>query len=225
MTDPNVQKWAASINRTANALNQTREGWSTPLAFEPGTAWAYGCGLDWAGLVLEEVTKQSLDTYMADNIFIPLGMNDTSFHQATLSDRLKGHMIEFMHRMPDGTLCPGPLPVPANPATASGGSGLFSTAQDYAAFLRGVLAAGYGESTLLDKESVNEMFRPQLNRAQQQAMESLLRGNVPFPDNIGMSHGLSGIINTERVDGKRLAGTLSWGGMSNPQWVSTCFHG
>ena len=45
----------------------------------PGTRWEYGINTDWLGLVVEAVSGQTLDAYLADHLFTPLGMNDTSF--------------------------------------------------------------------------------------------------------------------------------------------------
>ena len=50
-----------------------------PLLHQPGTVWDYGFGLDVLGLVVEQVSGQKLGEYFQDNIFAPLGMNDTGF--------------------------------------------------------------------------------------------------------------------------------------------------
>lgn len=34
-----------------------------PLNAEPGTRWEYGTAIDWAGLVVENVSGKDLDTY------------------------------------------------------------------------------------------------------------------------------------------------------------------
>lgn len=218
--DPDLQKWSRFTGRTAGTLDQTREGWNTPLRFRPGESWQYGSSIDWAGQVLEKVTGQSLGEYMSDNVFKPLGMSDTAFRREMTVEKAAGRIIECTYRNSDGTLTPGPLPVSEDPPLDSGGSGLFSTAQDYGKFLQAVVAASEGQSTLLCKESVDEMFRPQFNEAQSQMLQTILRDIVPFPGDTPMNHGISGAINTADVEGKRKRGTLTWGGMSNSQWVS-----
>ncbi|KPM42809.1 hypothetical protein AK830_g3715 [Neonectria ditissima] len=168
------------IGRTAGFLDQTREGWNTPLRFRPGESWQYGSGIDWAGQVLETVTGQSLGSYMSENIFKPLGMSDTTFRPAAQD--------------------------------------FFSTPQDYIKFLQAVLAAGEGQGTLLRKQSVEEMFRPQLNEAQSTKMKTWLGGALPFQGQTPVNHGISGAINMGNIEGKRRKGTLTWAGISNPQW-------
>jgi CubicO group peptidase (beta-lactamase class C family) len=50
-----------------------------PLLHQPGTVWDYGFGLDLAGLVVEDITKQRLGEYLQANLWAPLGMTDTGF--------------------------------------------------------------------------------------------------------------------------------------------------
>src|SRR5580698_8282885 len=52
---------------------------SLPLLYQPATVWDYGFGLDITGLLIENVTKQSLGQYLKAKLFTPLGMTDTGF--------------------------------------------------------------------------------------------------------------------------------------------------
>src|SRR6185295_10672195 len=52
---------------------------SSPLYHQPGAAWDYGFGLDVLGLIIEQVTGRGLGDYFRDNIFAPLGMDDTGY--------------------------------------------------------------------------------------------------------------------------------------------------
>ena len=51
----------------------------TPLLCDPGERWEYGISIDWLGKVVEAVSGQKLDRYLAENICQPLGMHDTAF--------------------------------------------------------------------------------------------------------------------------------------------------
>ena len=67
----------------------TQAGYEHPLTSDPGTRWAYGIGIDWAGRVVEAVSGQSLEDYLAEHLIGPLGMVDTSFRPtADQIDRL-----------------------------------------------------------------------------------------------------------------------------------------
>lgn len=50
-----------------------------PLVYQPGTRWHYGLSTDVLGVLLERVTGKRLDILLAEMIFEPLAMNDTSF--------------------------------------------------------------------------------------------------------------------------------------------------
>ena len=51
----------------------------TPLMTDPGTRWEYGTNIDFVGKAVEAVSGKQLDAYLRDNMFAPLGMNDTGF--------------------------------------------------------------------------------------------------------------------------------------------------
>ena len=51
-----------------------------PLNFEPGSHWEYGPATDVVGRLIEVLSGMSLDAYLKEKIFSPLGMNDTHFY-------------------------------------------------------------------------------------------------------------------------------------------------
>ena len=55
-----------------------------PLEFSPGTRWNYSVATDVVGHLIEVISGQRLDAYLAEHIFGPLGMRDTGFSSATL---------------------------------------------------------------------------------------------------------------------------------------------
>src|SRR5437899_1960711 len=50
-----------------------------PLVFQPGSGWNYSVSTDVLGRVVEVVSGQPLDRFLAERIFEPLGMTDTGF--------------------------------------------------------------------------------------------------------------------------------------------------
>ena len=50
-----------------------------PLKFEPGDRWHYSIAVDVTGLVVQRISGKNFDEYLHENIFEPLGMNDTFF--------------------------------------------------------------------------------------------------------------------------------------------------
>lgn len=59
-----------------------------PLAFEPGERWLYSMSHDVLGAVIEVISGKKLRDYMRENIFIPLDMKETYFHNENVLDRV-----------------------------------------------------------------------------------------------------------------------------------------
>ena len=110
-----------------------------PLVFEPGSGWTYGVGLDWAGELVTAVTGQTLDVYLAEHVFAPLGMTETSFLPASAQADRRASMHG---RGEGGALAPIPFGLPPPPHPSMGGGGAYSTARDYLKFLEAILAGG-----------------------------------------------------------------------------------
>lgn len=102
-----------------------------PLAFQPGSVWEYSRATDVLGALLERMSGQTLDVYLHQHIFAPLGMIDTGFIVPTAQqhriaepfdiDPLTGRAVSL-------------LDVCSKPDFLSGGGGLVSTTADYLRF-------------------------------------------------------------------------------------------
>ena len=62
----------------------------TPIMTDPGTRWEYGTNIDFVGKAVEAVSGKKLDAYLRDNLFAPLGMNDTGFKITRLHAQAAG---------------------------------------------------------------------------------------------------------------------------------------
>jgi len=119
-----------ALNHSSGLPNWSRG----PIKFtaEPGAAWHYsGEAYVLLQRALEAVTGRSLDRHMAEHVFKPLGMHDTSF---VWEDRFEGAVLP-------GTSSGTPLPVRPFKAPVAAAS-LYTTARDYGRFLAAVLADG-----------------------------------------------------------------------------------
>jgi len=110
-----------------------------PLAHQPGEVWDYGHSVDVLGRVIEVVSGQPLDQFLASRLFKPLGMIDTGFYvpEAKLS-RLVDPPADNWIGPPDSVL--GDVTKPTK--LFSGGGGLVSTAADYLRFCQMLLNGG-----------------------------------------------------------------------------------
>ena len=127
-----------------------------PLLFDPGTGWEYGIGIDLAGKMVETVTGQTLEAYFQQHIFEPLGMRDTSF---LLSDNMARRLVGAHFRGPDGKPAPISFESPKDADFYAGGAGLFSTAPDYLAFTRMLMASGTLDGVRVLKQETVKLER------------------------------------------------------------------
>ena len=115
---------------------------STNLECKPGQCYIYSdLGADVLGFVIEAVAGESLDVFLQDKVFEPLGMNDTFFRPA---DSLTYRIAPTEIAPPRGYPLKGE--VHDENAYALGGvaghAGLFSTAADLSIFAQMMLNGG-----------------------------------------------------------------------------------
>lgn len=218
--DPPTMRWSNSIGRTARHLDWSRDGLNTPLRFPPGDSWLYGSGVDWAALVLENITGLTLGQYMQVNIFDTLKMKDSGFWPGKLT-HTASRQAAWSIRTAAGTLEPGLPLTPEEHELEAGGTGLYSTATDFAHFLLGL-----AQGKLVAQTTLNEMFTPQLTLRQKATLNKhsyhpIVRNTFTpeFPDGLEVDFGIGGIINVVDVVGKRRAGSMAWSGIANSRWV------
>ena len=167
---------AAGVIDGLTAANKTlAEGMAVlaplPIAFDPGEEFLYGLNTDVLGYLIEVVTGKTLDAFFRDEIFTPLGMNDTYFYlPEAKADRLVTLYADVGHlKVSDGTEDPLTLDNPRYPVEGakryfSGGAGLSSTAYDYFRFVQMLLQDGELDGVrLLSRKSVELMQAPRID--------------------------------------------------------------
>jgi methyl acetate hydrolase len=192
-----------------------------PLVFDPGDAWDYGIGIDWAGKAVERVSGQSLGDYLAENLFVPIGMKDTGFRLTP--DRRARSAVMHM-RNDDGTLAPIAFEVPQQPEFQMGGGGLYGTAADYLAFARIFLNEGRADGrSVLKPETVRAMTANAIGDLQVRALKTAIPASsrdAEFFPGMVKKWGLGFMIATEPVPGGRAAMSLAWAGLGNTYfWI------
>lgn len=130
----------------------------TPLSFHPGQYYEYSdLGADVLGYIVEAVSGQSLDEFLQDYVFHPLGMYDTGFRPA---DSLKARIAPTEVAPPRGYPIQGE--VHDENAFAMGGvaghAGLFSTAADLSVFAEMMLNGGEYDGVRIIADSTVQLF-------------------------------------------------------------------
>lgn len=199
-----------------NVLSGTRATLERALVADPGSAWVYSIGIDWAGLMLEAVTGKRLGDYLQAELFTPLGMTDTGF---TLSAEQAARRASLHARTPDGGLQPIPFELPPEPEVQMGGHALFGTAPDYMRFMRMLLNDGSLDGVeILKPATVADMRRNQIGALDMTPIPTAMP-DFSFPVNLhpdtSCKFGLGGLINTETTPQGRAAGSYAWVGLSN----------
>lgn len=136
-----------------------------PLAFQPGERFRYSVCADVLAAVIEVVDGRTFSRFLKDEFFDPLEMNDTGF----FVPKEKLHRLTACYERTPAGLRPvspanaGVRDCTQEPAYASGGGGLYSTIDDYAAFAEMLLHEGQWKGRrILSPESVRFLSSRQL---------------------------------------------------------------
>ncbi len=187
-----------------------------PLAFDPGDKWEYGINTDWVGRVVETVSGRPIDAVLREQVFAPLGMNDTSF-APSLDQRAR--QASLHQRQSDGSLAPQSLEPLSTPEFYAGGGGLYSTARDYLTFLSVLMHGGsLNGARLLRPETVALINRNHVGGMQAGILRSIAPERANDLDLFPGSPtrwGLAYMLNLEPGPNGRSAGTASWAGIFN----------
>ncbi|MGW7564453.1 serine hydrolase domain-containing protein [Streptomyces sp. NPDC054757] len=185
---PAPDEWMAALSRI-------------PLLHQPGDGWLYNTCSDILGVLIARVSGSSLPGFLAERIFEPLGMTDTGF-AIPAAER---HRLTGLYRPTPGGLEPvasadgawGGLP-----AFPSGAGGLFSTAGDWLAFARMLLAEGAsGGRQLLSPDSVRLMTANHLTPEQRASGTLFLEGQ---------GWGFGGSVDVTDADPWNVPGRYGW---------------
>ena len=128
-----------------------------PAAFHPGDDWQYGASTDYVAILVEKISGQSIDQFLRERIFQPLGMNDTFYN----IPRDKVDRVAAVYRpTANGESVLQQAPEFKAPSTYfSGVAGLNSTATDYIRFAQMIANGGELEGVrLLGRMTVELMI-------------------------------------------------------------------
>ena len=124
-----------------------------PLSFEPGSHWQYSICHDVLAALVSVISGKKFRNYVKDNIFDPLEMNESVYHQTKKlwSEQLNNTVLYQMKKQ------------------YSGGAGIITTVSDYAKLMAALANYGTGVNgeRILSKYTVNLMRTNRLTTQQQ----------------------------------------------------------
>lgn len=170
---------AGLLSDAGRTLEQTIDEMARlPLAYQPNTVWHYSMSIDVLARLIEVLSGQSLQTFLAERMFGPLGMSDTGFSVAPEKRNRVSKMYgypdiathsfnDFIEAWQSGNnqridAVDTTYPVDSD-VFARGGHGLFSTAGDYLLFAQMLLNGGtHDGQRLLSRKTLELMHQNHL---------------------------------------------------------------
>jgi CubicO group peptidase (beta-lactamase class C family) len=183
-----------------------------PLTHQPGTAWRYSMATDVLGYLIEVISGMSLDVFLEERIFKPLGMEDTAFYvpEAKL-DRFAAMYGPAEKGGVELLDAPATSPYAKPTRCLSGGVGLVSTASDYMRFAQILLNGGELDGTrLLGRKTIELMTANHLPNEliPIQVQPHILHG-------CGFGLGFRVLVNAAQADLLASEGEFGWGGAAS----------
>lgn len=196
-----------------------------PLYFEPGTQWQYSLCHDVLGAVVEVVSGKKFRDYMKENIFEPLGMNETSYHivdgtQSRFAQQYHfkdSEETDFVKMQSSSMSFEGGAVVnvgigcsdEVGPEFDSGGGGIITTVNDYSKFctalsLKGTAKNGY---RVLSEKTINLLRTNQLT-----SPELMKNFNWTQLNGYGYGLGVRTLLDKKLSGSTGNVGEFGWGG-------------
>ena len=198
-----LRDWNGSLDEFVEQLV------SVPLDNQPGSRFRYSYSLDVVGLLIEKWSGQNLDDYFEQNIFQPLGLEDTGF---VIPEEKIDRLVSHYDYKDDQLICyesPENSPFRVRSKALSGGGGwnysypgLTTTIHDWLVIMETIRNYGiYNNARILKAPTVRLMCMDHL-------------GNIPGALIKGTGYGFGvGVVIDEKLHGKGASdGTVFWAG-------------
>ncbi|MDR0961189.1 MAG: beta-lactamase family protein [Mediterranea sp.] len=187
-----------------------------PLAYDPGTGYNYHPALDVVAYLVEYFSGKTLQEYLKEAVFEPLGIKDMAYYYApSVAER-----FVTIYREQDGKIVPiemwsGRNPFDEDHRFAQGGTGLNGTIEGYARFCQMILNGGtFNGKRILGRRTIEVMAKNQIKAPAE------LADNFRFGLGFQIYQGKSDNWEVRRDDSPMVSGgALSWGGFANTDYI------
>ena len=193
-----------------------------PLEFSPGTAWNYSVSTDVCGYLIEVISGKTLDMFLEEEIFQPLGMSDTGFYVPSSKTQRLSSNYEYREGQEPILVDDANTGSYINPPTLfSGGGGLVSTLDDYMAFCKMILGRGsLAGHRILSRKTLDLMSSNHLTNGKDLRSCAYGRWSETSYTGVGFGLGFSILLDpaASQVSGSK--GELAWGGAASTAfWI------
>lgn len=177
-------KAADAMNRQNTLSEMAKRLANLPLAFDPGTQWAYGPSVDVQAYLVEKLSGKPYDQYVQETVLDPLQMTNTHY---VIPENNVAQFAALYHRNDTTGVLTRATDDEANsfntkkwPLTP-GGWGLTSTVDDYMKFAQMLVHKGESNGVhILKPETVELMSTSQLSDTISKRMWLPSKGRVGF---------------------------------------------
>jgi CubicO group peptidase (beta-lactamase class C family) len=178
-----------------------------------------------AGKLIEKVSGKTLDSFMKEKIWEPLGIKDITFYpkqRPDMQDRMA--TISTLNEQGEGpAVDSSDFDILFGATDCLGGAGGFGSAEDYFKFLHAVLRR---DSKLLNDASWDELFKPQLDEQCKKGMNEYMSASplhtqmvgLGVPTEISKQWSFAGMICETGQEGRMSDGATAWGGVPSMTW-------
>ncbi|EAW31059.1 Beta-lactamase [marine gamma proteobacterium HTCC2143] len=196
-----------------------------PLQYDPGSKWHYSVSVDVQGRLIEAISGMSFGDFLKQRLFMPLGMEDTSFvvpsnkldrfAQIYSPEGTGEGLAAFLAVSSSAKLVPSGDRIDAGflegATFEGGGGGMVSTAKDYLIFSQMMLNGGELNGVrILSPKTVELMTTNHL-------------GDMPMGfgrSGVGFGLGFAVALDQGEIGELGSAGTYNWGGAAGTQfWI------
>jgi CubicO group peptidase (beta-lactamase class C family) len=186
---------------------------SAPLLYHPGAVWDYGFGLDVLGLIVEQLTEQSLGRYLQENVWKPLGMTDTHF---VIPEDKVARYAKALPIDPDTGKPQSLRSFTKGTKFECGGGCTVSTANDYLRFALMLANKGtYANQRVLGRKTVETMTA---NHLGPNVVNMIAATGDPSRADYGFGLGVAVRTQPGLSPTMSSVGTFAWPGASGTNW-------
>ncbi len=195
-----------------------------PLSFEAGENWQYSLSHDVLAAVVEVISGKKFRDYVKENIFLPLGMNESSYHNEKIRDRMAEQYrfvdsqetdLVNLQSSNTGEKSGGRIEKVSKNVSYefgseydSGGAGITTSVKDYSKFCSALANGGIGQNgeKILSAGTIELLRTNQLNEKQLNDLNwSQLKG-------YGYGLGVRTLIDKAKSGSVGNIGEFGWGG-------------
>ncbi len=189
ISSPAITEVRKNTNNEGSTLDFVRAFVKDPLLFEPGARYNYSLCHDVLAAVIEIASGKSFGQFLKDEIFTPLGMDNTGFFPT--DEQKKRFVAQYRWENGNYTEIPVGCAYRLSNNYESGGAGLFSCVNDYMKFADALANHGTAQNgyQLLRPETV-ELMRSN------QAPDMLAGHNVGY----GYGFGVRTMLDKEKAN-------------------------